>query len=481
MMSEPKRLHPISALANFFKQLKELIIPILLFVVVGNSEGLIQMYITLGIIFLILISGILTWLRFTYRIEEGELRIESGLIVRKKRYIPFERIQSLDLSEGILQRPFGLVKMTVETAGSGTGAEAVLTAISKEDASRIQEALSQAKNGVLDEDEPQEEKRATVIYQIKPSELLLLSSTSGGVGVVISAVVAFMFQFAEVIPFEKVYKELEAVITSSLIFISMLVFLCFVLAWVIALIGSVLKYANFTVKKTEEDLIITRGLLEKKQLTIPLHRIQALRITENIIRQPIGYASVFIDSAGGSLKDTENARVMLLPIIKKKQIDAILSNCLSEYQLDGKFTPAPTRALKRYLLRGFLISIPISAALIYFFQPWGYLGLAFVLVALLFSYLQYKAAGWNLKEHQVILRFRGISKNTVYLRKNRIQSLTMSESHFQKKRHLATIQAMAMSGSGATGGKVVDLTTEDVLRLYKWYSYSDVSNEEQMP
>ena len=38
MMSEYKRLHPISAVANFLKQLKELIIPfVLLFVL--NSRG----------------------------------------------------------------------------------------------------------------------------------------------------------------------------------------------------------------------------------------------------------------------------------------------------------------------------------------------------------------------------------------------------------------------------------------------------------
>ncbi|MDQ0273213.1 PH domain-containing protein [Cytobacillus purgationiresistens] len=478
-MSEPKRLHPISALANFVKQLKELLIPILLFVVVGNSEGYIQFFITLGFVLLILITGILTWLRFTYRIEEGELRIESGIIVRKKRYIPFERIQSLDLSEGILQRPFGLVKMTVETAGSGTEAEAVLTAITKSDADRIQQALSYSKSENQLDMESQVTKEESIIYKIKPSELLLLSSTSGGVGVVISAVVAFMFQFAEVIPYERVYEELEVFISSSLIFISILVFLGFLVAWLIALIGSVLKYANFTVKRTDEDIIISRGLLEKRQLTIPLHRIQALRISENIIRQPLGLASVFVESAGGSVKDSDNARVMLLPVIKKSQIEMIMASCLPDYDLNHSFTPAPKRALRRYMYRGLILSVPISAALIYFFRPWGYIGFAVIFISLFFSYLQFRAAGWNLEESQATLRYRGITKNTVFLKKNRTQSLTMSESHFQKKRKLATIQAMAMSGSGATGGKVADLEQDDVITLYKWYSYTDCDQQEK--
>ena len=48
---------------------------------------------------------IIKWKRFEYWFEDDELRIEYGLFVKKKRYIPFDRIQSLDYTEGILHRP----------------------------------------------------------------------------------------------------------------------------------------------------------------------------------------------------------------------------------------------------------------------------------------------------------------------------------------------------------------------------------------
>src|SRR3954454_8188992 len=120
-MSEPKRLHPISAIINFLKSLKELILPfVFIFLFGGNGVGFKLWQVVFAGVFILLslIIGVLSWLRFTYRLEDGELRIESGLFIKKKRYIPFERIQSLDLSEGILQRPFGLVRVRVETAGS---------------------------------------------------------------------------------------------------------------------------------------------------------------------------------------------------------------------------------------------------------------------------------------------------------------------------------------------------------------------------
>lgn len=472
-MSEPKRLHPISAVISCLKQLKELIIPFLVFVVFGSKNGLFQLFASLGVIVLVLIIGILTWLRFTYRLEEGELRIEYGVFVRKKRYIPFERIQSLDLSEGILQRPFGLVKVKVETAGSSGEAEAVLTAISKSQAILIQQALSSAKDSAsFDEEESIKNEQEITLYKISPKELLLLASTSGGVGVVLSAVIAFILQFEEFIPYEKVFSGLEDFISSGVLVVSLLVFIGFLIAWVAALIGTMLKYAGFTVKKNEDDFIITRGLLEKRQLTIPLHRIQAIRISENLIRQPFGLCTVYIESAGGSATDTESAREMLLPIAKRNVITTILSPYLPEYNLEISILSAPKRSMKRYLFRGLLYMLPIIAVSILFIKPWGYLSFLIVIPSMLLSYLKFKDAGWKIDSDQLTLRYRTIIKNTIFMKRKRIQSLVMRESYFQNKNKLASIEATVMSGSGGTGGKVIDLEKKDVEGIYEWYSYS---------
>ena len=236
-MSEPKRLHPIAAVANALRQLKEMIIPFIVFVVFGSRGSnwdLFYLFGSIGAVVLIFVFGILAWYRFTYRIEQGELRIEYGLIVRKKRYIPFERIQSLDLSEGILQRLFGLVKVKVETAGSGgmglQDGEAVLTAITRQDAKEIHDyLLSIKKNGrpELELYERVQEIRDDILYKISVTELLLLASTSGGVGVVISAVLAFVFQFEEFIPYERIFDGVEHFVENGIIFISIAVFIGF--------------------------------------------------------------------------------------------------------------------------------------------------------------------------------------------------------------------------------------------------------------
>lgn len=474
-MSEPKRLHPITAIINCLKLIKELIFPFLIFVVFGSKSGIFQLIISAVIIVFVLVSGLLSWLRYTYRVEEDELRIEYGVFVRKKRYIPFERIQSLDLSEGLLQRPFGLVRVKVETAGSGTNeAEAVLTAISKEEAKLIQQTMFSAKDAKKAETGEIAAEKSTeeIIYQISTKELLLLASTSGGVGVVLSAVVAFASQFEEIIPYDKVFRGLEDVISNGVLFVSILVFVGFLIAWLVAVIGTMVKYASFTVKKIEDDIIISRGLLEKRQLTIPLHRIQAVKISENLIRQPLGYSTVFVENAGGSSMDEESARVMILPFIKKNKIAEILAPYLPDYHLAPTILPAPKRALKRYILRGLLATAPFVVVPIVFFRPWGYLACILLLISVLFSYLKYKDAGWKIDHEQLTLRYRSMVKNTIHMKRNRIQSLRYQESHFQRKKELATVSAVVMSGTGGAGGRVVDLEKKDVSDIYKWYSYT---------
>jgi len=475
-MSDPKRLHPIAAVIRFLKSLKEAILPLVLVLFFGGNGSGFGFWQVIGFSVFVIVSliyGILTWLRFTYRVENGELRIESGLFVKKKRYIPFERIQSLDFSEGILQRPFGLVKLKVETAGSSgsSDAEAVLTAIKKSEALAIQDMLTSIKHTGIVEAKEVKQQDQQVIYKMTPGQLIVLASTSGGAGVVISGALAFILQFDELIPYDLIVKEFKGLISNGIMFISIVVFLVLLLAWVVSVFLTMLKYADYTIKKVEDDIIISRGLLEKRQLTIPLSRVQGILVTENILRQPFGLCSVYLESAGGSIEKNASSKALLLPLIKKNQLEGLLSPFFEEYYFNPEMVPAPRRSLRRYMFRSFILPISIIILALVFFRPWGYFSLLLIPIAALSAYLQYKDAGWNLQQQQLTLTFRRVVKHTIFMKKNKIQSLSMWRSHFQDNLSLATIGASIISGPGGSGGTVKDLESKDIIKIYDWYKY----------
>ncbi|MEN2452850.1 PH domain-containing protein, partial [Bacillus sp. JR_15] len=158
MMSEPKRVHPISMFIDFISDavsmIKNFIIPFFVLIFV-NSNSSIRFYafIFLGVLLLWkAVSTVLAWRRFTYRMEEDEFRVESGVITKKKKYISLERIQTVNTSEGIFQRIFGLVRVQIETAGGTDGPEVSLTAITKAEAEQLKQSIFNRKKSLQQEE-----------------------------------------------------------------------------------------------------------------------------------------------------------------------------------------------------------------------------------------------------------------------------------------------------------------------------------------
>ena len=476
-MSEPKRLHPVAIVFNLIKTFKDLLFPIVIFTLFTGRDigfaGSIQWLVFSVSCILVIVIAVVGWLKFTYRVEDGELKIESGLFVRKNRYIRFERIHSIDVSEGIIQRMFGLVKVSIETAG-GSQAEAVLSAIHKEEAKQLNEQFLEAKrnktivNQVVDEEQIVNETSSIKFKQTFP-ELFFMSATSGAVGVVLSGLVAFVSQFDDMIPYDRLFGQSKAVLELGTFFLISLAAIGVILVYVAAIISMMLKYAYFTVEKKEDELVISRGLLEKRQLTIPLKKIQGIRIVENLVRQPLGFATVYLEYAGGSLGEKDSLTVMLFPIVKKKNIQEKFEQLIPDYETNLPINPIPSRAYPRYVIRCLPFFVFISIVCIYFFRPLGYISLVLVPIGFGWAYLQYKVTGWNITGTQMMLRSRFISKQTLLFRKNRIQSIESRTSWAQKRKGLVTISALIKSGIAFREGKVRDMEVEDIVSIQTWF------------
>lgn len=495
MMSEPKRLHPAAMILNLISGVinivKQIVIPFA-FIFFVNSNAMIQFFalLGLGVLFLVVVGfSVLQWRKFTYRIEEDELRIEEGLIRKKRRYIPIERIQSVNTSEGIIQQIFKLVKLQVETAGGGKESEVSLEAITKHEAERIQKELFDTKQKISS-DEIQEdtktavvpeapvenlESKADVTYKMGAKELLVAASTSSGIGVIISGIVAFVTQFDEILPIEEIYGRFSFLENAGLEIYALLIFIGLFIAWILSMVGVLLKYANFTVIRKNKEIIISKGLIEKNRVTIPLQRIQAIKIKENLIRQPLKYATVMIVSAGGS-ESEKNTSTLLFPVIPKKKVQDLLQQFVEDYSYETDVTPLPARSLRRYLIRYGFFPLIAGVLLSIFLPPWGYLGLLLIPVSLLFGYFSYKDASWNLTGDKLQLTYREIGKTTAIVLRKKMQIYEVRQSHFQKKKKLATIRTSAKSSVTAESFSITDIEWEDAEKLFQWYSYEQRVN-----
>ncbi len=477
-MSEAKRLHPAAIIFNFIRSLREAIF-LIIFGYLTFSDTYFLYFILGGVALLLVLiaTSVLSWYRFTYRVEEEELRIEYGVLVRKKRYISKNRIQSIDLTSGVLHRLLKLTKVNIETAGSGTDAEASLKAVKLAEGERLR---SELKKGAGQETvEAQTEEDEEVVPQDQPTfkitfkRLFIAGTTSGSIGVVFAAFAFFFSQFEQFIPDEVYDTTMNWVIGLGIALMIGLAILVLLVLWLLGIAGTMIKYGNFTIVRNKDELFITRGLLEKKQLTIPLNRIQAVGVQESLIRQPLGFATVFAEVAGGSMDKGEDFSTVLFPIMKKEEVEGFLQELMPDYaDQEEPFKPLPKRALKIYLGYATWPLLFVGAAVLYFIPQFFWAVLILIAVFLFLGYLQYKDAGFRVEGKRLSIRHRTFGRMTVNIYHRRMQAFEKKQHKLQKLQRLASMKVSIISKFGAGKHyKLTQLEEEDVDSLGDWYSY----------
>ncbi|WP_409296556.1 PH domain-containing protein [Peribacillus sp. SCS-26] len=469
-MFEFERLHPAGILVSTLRTLKGILLPFLLLLASGRGEGagyqllysILPVAISIGV-------GIFRWRSFSYGIAEGELRIYQGVLLKKSRYIRLDKIQSLDITQGVIQRLFKVVSVKIETAGGTKGGEpeAVLEAITSRKAEALGQIIKEGRQAVLP---PRGEHPERKTYSPANRDLWIFAATSGRVGVIFSGAAAVLLQFQEVIPYRRVLLGIEDYAASGSAAIVLLLLAAFLLAYGAAIINILLKLANFSVERTSSDLIVSSGLIETRQVTIPFKKIQAIRISENPFRQPLGYVSVSLYYAGGT-KGRGHSKTILLPLIKREKLEGIFGSLLPEYSLPGSLHGAANRSKYRFIGRPVLICLPVAAVISILFPGWGYASFSLVAAAVLFGRSCFRDAGWHMADNLLMLRNRGISRNTYLIHKEKIQSLQISASPLQRAGGLRTITAVIISGTGAASGKVRDLENKDAQSIMNWFTH----------
>ncbi len=482
-MNELKRQHIAAIPIQSAKGVWQIAVP---FAIIALLQQML-FYFFLALCALILISTVFSWLswfKFRYRLEAGELYVERGVFVKKKRYIQKKRVQAIHISAGLWQRLFGLVKVSIDTAGGGMEAEAEFVAVTRAEAVRIRaELLKELKeeehsgqndgelNEAQGEMETETETKPLTVWHLGTKRLIYAALTSSGIGLVISAVAAVLSQVGQFIPDDIYENTFDYVIGLSLILLLILAVAVLLLSWIISSVLTILTYGNFKVSTYKKEMVIERGLIEKRQLTLAYRRITAVRIIKSIIRQPFGFVSVYVESAGGGT-NKEQGSTLLVPLIHERDLPAFLEQTLPEYVFERPIESAPKRAAIRFFLRLLILPLVATCVTSYFFGAIGLIGgTVVVAIAALFAWLQYRDAGAGSNDAFIWLRSRTIGQTLVISPKQKVQSVTKRVSFLQKRSKLAHFEMFVQSSLAGKSFYVPNVSDENADALFRWYSY----------
>ncbi len=473
-MSEFKRQHPVAAVTQVISLIRDnfITILILLFIGTSRSEGYF-LYFLLGGLVIALVGGVFGWWVFRYRVHEEELQIHKGIFVKNKLYLSKDRIQVIDITEGLLQRMFGLVKVEVKTAGGGTQT-ATISAITREEAEALRTELRKKTDGNTeeetehtDDDEELDKDQILDIWKLSRKDLVFAAFTSGNFGLIASILGAVSGQMDEFINEETIEYVYEAIPGySNVTVIVSLVLAIIIISWLLSFLGVIFKYSDFRLHKTKKELIITSGLIERKHITVPFNRIQAVRFVEGVIRQPFGYGMMYVESAG--FDQTQKGRsIVLLPFMASKNVRSFLKEFLGEYEEPEFEVRPPKRCLSRYLRRPNYFMV-VVLPLVWYFLDYGWL-LTFAIPLLVYlGWMRYKDAALGYSEDVIRMRYRVLSRTTAMVKRNRVQNAELIENPFQQRKNLKTLSVTAASGAGGMSFEIDDLDSNEARKVLTW-------------
>jgi putative membrane protein len=288
MSPEPRRLHRSGIAVYAFNALREAALPLIVLVVVsGLGGGLDERALLRGVTFLVIgvvaatVLGYWRWWTTTWWVTPEGIHHKSGLIGLKETDVPLTRIQSLDLEQGPVQRLFGVYAAHVQTGGGGAKGEIVLEAVGSEDVRELRELVA-------------DRRPATVAVPTGPERrltrprLLVAALTAGQLGVILPALAGFFQLLQSALDEEDAVRVIPHTLSAAVVAAAGLL----VAAWLLSVLGSVVAFAGFTVSRQDDRLRIRRGLLARREATVPVERVRAVEVVEALLRLPFALAAL---------------------------------------------------------------------------------------------------------------------------------------------------------------------------------------------
>ena len=425
-----RHLHPAAIAVWISGVLGGFAIPLVLLVVLGGDRGPLFFSSAFGAI--AVIGSAIRWTRFWYRLDGRTLVLRGGLLQRWERTIQPTRIQSVDVVQKLTHRLFGVVELRIEVVG-GSGTEGSLVALMPEEANGLRALL--LADHVADDDPTK-----PALARMRPADLLLAGVTGGRVAVV-AAMAGWAFQILPEGTFVETLDRLAGAGRSDLETVLVIAGALLTVSILVSLVSTILVYWDFSAVRRGDQLIITRGLLQTRRSVVPIARIQAVRLEENLIRRAFGLASLRVLTAGyGRGSGDEQQSSMLVPVADRQRCLELAEGVLDSAGLrSAEILPAPPRALVRRLLLAAIVGIGALALGMVFRD--GALGatLPVLPLALVFEFLAWRALGHAVLGPHVLTRSGALVRRTTVADQANIQHLVLRRSPTQRPFGIASL------------------------------------------
>ncbi|MCP5027364.1 MAG: PH domain-containing protein [Actinomycetia bacterium] len=455
-LSAPGRMSPIAMVFGFGRRLRSAFRQFGLVVAIAalQAGGRAAILALLGGILVTAVSSILSWWRFTFRVERDELVVEEGVISQRRLAVPIGRIQGVSVDQQLTHRLLGQVRVAVDTAGSADD-EVILDAVPRSVAHHLRMVVLGGVSGREEAPAPGPSQRVqdgSILLRRTPRDLTVVALTRSPfrfLGAAVGSLVALstsLDNFVDPDEVGRVVQDNQPVGAA----LAALLTVALVGVFALSVLGVHLRYHRLELSLTSRGLRTTSGLIERRERIAPLARIQRIRWSANPLQRWVGLNSVAVDQvhAGPGAEGTTGG--VRLPGTRTAELDEIL-----DLHLPGSRRPPrldrglPMAILQRQL--GFVGTASAVALVLAWLAvgPGRWLAaiIAGSIVLAVGRVLTWRAFRWGLTPSVIEISQGPFLRRTSVVRIQKVQSTSMTRGLFDRRRGLATLDLSTASGA----------------------------------
>ncbi len=495
--SKEQRQAPIGLIIFSIETIRKLIKilwPVLIPIIAeqGNSKQISVLkeqtyfYGTIAVVVFVMINSLLSYWFFRFQIINGELLINKGYLKKIRLSIPLDRIQTVNIKQNIFHKILNLVSVDIDTAG-GKDVEVKLIAIKKTVAEALKDEIQKNAKSITNTPE----KIITDEIKENTTEEILALSLSDIVKVGLSenhlrSLAAILgigywiysqFQDYSGNQADEFVTNSTQIISSNHISFYFWIFiflLMFMISVLFSFILSFIRFYELKLSKLSNSFKLSFGLINTKEISIPMSKIQVISWHQNPFRQLLRFETLKIKQAvsGERIKKKQAIEIPACRLSHQKSIkNAIFGDT------EPSFSPV-YKTHWMYFLRNFIFFTIIFILPTIFFwwqdQEYQISIIIYEVFWAVFFFISYKRRGFRISESQLEITKGHISKSIYQMQNFKIQAINYNQNIFIKKRHLANITIFTASGDNL---RIPYIPEKLAKELYNFLLYKIESSE----
>ncbi len=480
-----QRLHPLTIFYKLIISAPQLLLILYLTVIRGDVTQLINILIIVLWAFIAFPFIFLNYYFFTFSITPKEIRIRSGVLSRRQRIIPIDKIQNIEVTQNFLQRLLSIAKVTIETAGE-SGVEANFEFVSKTYAEYIRETIknykklsdlqnSQIQDGEIKQDLKEDSVTANPIFAMSIKECIIYGALR--FRPVLFAIVIWLMGTAQQFYILPEYWDIDLKDLSSLFdninelelifLIGGLIIASSVLSILLDIILTINQYYGFKLFQEIDKLQAEHGLLSRRKFTIPLKKLQMIVMRSNFIMRKFNLWGLMLETAG--FQEAHKSSKTALPLANINTIINLSDKILS-INFDNQFLQVSRKTIRRAMVRYAFIflSFILPLTFISIHSLWLFALTPFLYFA---AVLTYKNRGYMIYPNKLQIKQGYFFQKISIIPIQKIQTVHVVESFFQRRLGLATLHIDTAALQSSVDASIIDLDRQTAYNLAKEIMY----------